>query len=243
MYTLPPIAAAVGVAYTAVTALTGVLSPVAGPAAAALAVIALTGLVRLALMPLSVSQVRAEKTRARLAPRMRELQRRHRKDPQRLVTEQRKAYADEGASPLAGCLPALAQLPVFAVLYGVFVSPAAGGGGNELLGHTLGGVPLGSALGDVIAGGAGSGWAVFAVLLGVVAAAAWASRRWLTLPAMDAAAESGSPTLPGARMMSFLPFATVAAAAFVPLAAGLYLATTTVWTVAERLVLRRLVSG
>ena len=36
-----------------------------------------------------------------------------------------------------------------------------------------------------------------------------------------------------------LPFATVAIAAFVPLAAGLYLATSTAWTLAERAVLGR----
>ena len=38
-----------------------------------------------------------------------------------------------------------------------------------------------------------------------------------------------------------LPYSTVAIAAFVPLAAGIYLLTTTAWTAAERLVLRRLV--
>jgi YidC/Oxa1 family membrane protein insertase len=36
------------------------------------------------------------------------------------------------------------------------------------------------------------------------------------------------------------PFVTVAIAAFVPLAAGLYLVTTTAWTLAERTLLRRL---
>jgi len=36
-----------------------------------------------------------------------------------------------------------------------------------------------------------------------------------------------------------LPFATVAIAAFVPLAAGLYLATSTAWTLAERALLAR----
>ena len=36
-----------------------------------------------------------------------------------------------------------------------------------------------------------------------------------------------------------MPFATLAAAAYVPLAAGLYLLTTTVWTAAERALLTR----
>jgi YidC/Oxa1 family membrane protein insertase len=41
-------------------------------------------------------------------------------------------------------------------------------------------------------------------------------------------------------MLSFVvPFASLVTAAIVPLAAGLYLLTTTAWTLAERTVLRR----
>jgi hypothetical protein len=40
-----------------------------------------------------------------------------------------------------------------------------------------------------------------------------------------------------------LPYATVVIAAFVPLAAGLYLLTTTAWTAAERFVLQRKLLG
>jgi YidC/Oxa1 family membrane protein insertase len=40
-------------------------------------------------------------------------------------------------------------------------------------------------------------------------------------------------------VVRLLPFVTVAIAAFVPLAAGLYLATSTAWTLAERAVLGR----
>jgi YidC/Oxa1 family membrane protein insertase len=40
-----------------------------------------------------------------------------------------------------------------------------------------------------------------------------------------------------------MPFATVVIAAVVPLAAGLYLLTTTAWAAAERLVFRRLATA
>jgi YidC/Oxa1 family membrane protein insertase len=50
------------------------------------------------------------------------------------------------------------------------------------------------------------------------------------------------PTSQLTRVLSFLPFITVVFAAFVPLAAVLYLLTTTSWTVAERVSLRRLLS-
>ena len=54
--------------------------------------------------------------------------------------------------------------------------------------------------------------------------------------ATGATAASGAP----AALVRLLPFATVAIAAFVPLAAGLYLATSTAWTLAERAVFGRL---
>jgi YidC/Oxa1 family membrane protein insertase len=41
------------------------------------------------------------------------------------------------------------------------------------------------------------------------------------------------------RVLRLLPYGTVAVAALVPLAAGLYLLTTTAWTAAERVLLRR----
>jgi YidC/Oxa1 family membrane protein insertase len=44
---------------------------------------------------------------------------------------------------------------------------------------------------------------------------------------------------PVATLLAFLPFASVGLAAFVPLAAGLYLAVTVAWTLAQRLLLRR----
>ncbi|MDA0567009.1 YidC/Oxa1 family membrane protein insertase [Streptomonospora sp. S1-112] len=241
MYAFPPIAAAVELAHTALSGLAVLLTPVAGTAAAAAAVVCLTALVRLAVLPLSVAQVRAEKDRARLMPRLRELQRRHSDDPQRLLAAQRELYAAEGSSPLAGCLPMLAQIPVFTVLYGVFIGAA---GGGDLLTETLAGVPLMWGLGDALASGEAAHVQVFGVLLLVLAVTAWASRQWLTLPAMakaaaDAEANAGAPGASAMRAMSYLSYLTVAFAAFVPLAAGLYLATTTAWSVVERLVLRR----
>lgn len=243
MYTIGPIGAAVEVAHTAVTTLTGVLSPVAGGAAAALAIVCLIAAVRSLLLPFSYAQVRGERVRTRLAPRLQELRRRHASDPQRLVAEQQRLYQQEGASPLSGCLPTLVQLPVFLVLYGVFTSARVGGEPNSLLAHTLGGVPLGTTLTGAVTSGPGTAPVVFAVLLVVLTAVAWASRRWLTLPALAGPAQGAAGGGAAARLMSYLPFGTVAVAAFVPLAAGLYLVTTTAWTLAERLALRQFLGG
>lgn len=243
MYTFPPIAAAIGAAFTAVMTLTDALSPLLGGAAAAVAVVGLTIAVRLVLLPLSVAQVRGEKARSRLLPKMRELQHKHGKDRERLLREQQRLYATEGVSPLAGCLPTLAQIPVFVTLYGVFVSATISGAPNALLTHTLGGVPLGATLTESLASGVGAHALVFGGLLAVIAVTAWLSRRFLMLPALAANSGGGAPAVPGSRLMTLLPFGTVLVASFVPLAAGVYLATTTAWTVAERLALRQLIAG
>ncbi|PSK99537.1 YidC/Oxa1 family membrane protein insertase [Murinocardiopsis flavida] len=243
MYTFGPIAAAVALAYAVVTSITALLTPAAGPAAAALAVVGLTVAVRLVLLPLSWARVKGEKARARLAPRLDALRREHGADPQRLAAEQQKLYLSEGTSPLAGCLPMLAQTPVFVAVYGVFISTTVAGEPNTLLAHTLAGVPLGSSLGDVLGAGAGPEALVFVLLMAVLAGVAALSRRVLTLPAMARARAAGGPEVPGSRVIGYLPFLTVAVAAFVPLAAGLYLAASTAWTLAENTALRSLVPG
>jgi YidC/Oxa1 family membrane protein insertase len=226
MYSFPPLAAAIGVLYTVVTGLTTTLTPLLGPAAATVAIVLLTVAVRLALLPLGYAQVRGERTRATLLPKIQDLQRKHRSNPERLRRELAALYQREGTSPLAGCLPALAQAPVFMVLYGLFLTAEVGGRSNVLLTDTLAGVPLGSRLLDV----AGADLVTFAVLFGLIALVAVATRR--TMPATP-------PETPGAGLIKLVPFGTVLVAAVVPLAAGLYLLTTTAWTVAERTVLRR----
>lgn len=227
MYSFPPLAAAVGILYTAVTTLTTVLTPLLGAASAATAIVLLTMGVRLLLVPLGWRQARAERVRTRLAPKVRELRKRHRTDPQRLQRELVELYAAEGTSPLAGIAPALAQAPVFIALYGLFLVPEVGGQANALLQHSLAGVPLGARLPDVAAA---PELLVFVVLFALLAAVAWGLRR--LMPAGD---------VPAATVVRLLPFGTVAVAAVVPLAAGLYLLTTTGWTLAERTTLRRLV--
>ncbi|GLU47330.1 YidC/Oxa1 family membrane protein insertase [Nocardiopsis ansamitocini] len=239
MYSFGPIAVLVTIAYATVTALTGGLAPLFGTAAGAAAIVCLTVLVRLVLLPLSYLQVRAEKTRARLAPQLAALRERHARKPEVLVQETRKLYAKEKTSPLAGCLPTLAQMPLFIAVYGLFVTAEIGGGANELLTHRLGGTPLGSTLLPLDAGSL----PVFAVLIVLLALIAWATRRWLTLPAFAQNASAGQPPVPGMAMMSYLPYGMIAALAVVPVAAGVYMVATGVWTLAERLILRRFVTG
>jgi YidC/Oxa1 family membrane protein insertase len=240
---LSPLGGAVSAAYHVVSAFAQVLAPVAGGLATAAAIVMFTMAVRLLLLPLSYYSIRGQAIQARLLPQIQELQKRHAGHPDRLQRELAALQAREGAGMLAGCLPTLLQLPFLSVMYQLFRSPAIGGQHNSLLSHELFGVPLGhhwlSAPGLFSAQGA-----VFLGLFALLAAVAWAG----TLIARRVARPSPSaPARPAGAMgalLRVLPYATVAVAAVLPLAAGLYLLTTTAWSAAERAVLgRRLHTG
>jgi YidC/Oxa1 family membrane protein insertase len=241
LYAFPPIAAILDAASTLLMGLTALLEPFAGSAAAAASVVLITLLVRAALVPAGIAQARAEQTRSRLAPRLRELQRRHKRDPERLQRETMRLYAGEKASPFAGCLPMLAQAPVVATVYALFLHTSIAGHANALLTEELFGVPLGASLVGALSAGAVSAatLGVFAGVLAVIVAVAEITRRALRTSIADSAVGTPLSGAGMARLAGLLPFTTAVFAAFVPLAAALYLATTVAWTLGQRLVLRR----
>jgi YidC/Oxa1 family membrane protein insertase len=227
-------------AYRLVSALAGALAPLPGGLAAAAAIIAFTIMVRLLMMPLGYYAFRGEQARARLAPQVQDLYHRHSKRPERLQRELSALYAGEGTGMFTGCLPALLQVPFFAVVYRLFLSGTIGGSPNALLRRRL----LGASLGSHWLTGAGP-WsgqglvfgAVFLLLVLIAGISVRAARRWAAqVPAQAPARQGGA----SAAMLRVLPFATVVIAAVVPLAAGLYLLTTTAWAAAERVLFRRL---
>ncbi|MCX5153158.1 YidC/Oxa1 family membrane protein insertase [Streptomyces sp. NBC_00291] len=233
------------------------LEPVLAESATAAAIVLFTVLVRLALHPLSRAAFR-------------------------------------GATPMAGCLPMLLQLPVFFVMYQAFSSAKVSGAANELLGHRLFAAPLGGRWTDALGEGGvfGAPGLVFLGLFAAIAVvAAWSAVRGRRAAAAAppvpvappvgagkgttakgvavtagakgkgnthakgnahakagakasaSAAATGLPQVTAEQqammrklggVLPLLSFGTLITAAVVPLAAGLYLLTTTAWTVAER---------
>ncbi len=173
--------ACVAIAYHLVSGLARILAPLAGGLAPALAIIACTVAVRLLLAPLSYYSLRGQASQARLLPQVRELQQRHKGQPDRLQRELSQLYKREGTGALAGCLPALLQLPFFSVLYRLLESRTIDGRPNSLLSHDLLGAPLGShwlgSPGPVSVQGA-----VFFALFALLGVVGWLSsrsaRRW-----------------------------------------------------------------
>jgi len=235
LFSLPPVAALLDLTATGLMALIALLTPAAGPLAAALAIVLLTVVVRTALIPVGIAQAKAEQVRSRLAPRLRELQRRLRSDPERLQRETMKLYREEGASPFAGCVPLLLQTPIVSLVYAVFLHPAIAGHANPLLDETLIGVPLGHSLvGALVSGGLdGRTTLVIGAVVVLIATVGELTRRLLR-----PVAATPLPGVPRA-LAVLLHAATAIIAVFVPLAAALYLLTTVAWTLGQRLVLTR----
>ncbi|MFC9299360.1 YidC/Oxa1 family membrane protein insertase [Streptomyces sp. NPDC057011] len=208
------------------------LEPVLADSATAAAIVLFTVLVRLALHPLSRAAFR-------------------------------------GATPVAGCLPVLLQLPVFFLMYQAFSSA------DELLAHRLFAAPLGARWTEALGEGGlvGAQGLVFLGLFAAIAVvAAWSAVRGRRAAAAAAEASArggagaagaagrvgraGVPAAPAAvsaeqqemvrklgGVLPLLSFGTLITAAVVPLAAGLYLLTTTAWSVAERAWLQHRAAG
>jgi len=247
--------------YRLVSGLTGVLTPVLGGAAAVAAIIALTVAVRAVLMPLSFRAMRGQAVQARLAPQLQALRTRYARQPERLQREMTALYQREGTSMFAGVTPLLLQWPLLSVVYVLFRSARVGGKPNLLLSHDLLGVPLGTHwLSGSLAGPHGL---VFLGVFALLAGLCWLSARLGRLmtsqaaaapapgtPAKGATARAGTAkgavaaagpaqAEPGGTggagaLIRLLPYLTVLIAAFVPLAAAIYLLTSTGWSLAER---------
>ena len=226
--------------------LADLLQPLFGASAAAAAIVLFTALVRLLVHPLSRAAARGQKARTALQPKIAELRKRHGKNPEKLQKAVLELHAEEKVSPLAGCLPGMLQIPAFFLLYHLFSSDTIGGEANGLLGHQLFAAPLGErwtdALQGGVFGGAGLVYAGLFVIVGCVAAFSYRlSKR--TMAANPAAQVGDGEQLPGlgavTKVMPFMSFFTLVTVAVVPLAAALYVVTSTTWSVVERAVLYR----
>ncbi|MBM9621394.1 YidC/Oxa1 family membrane protein insertase [Streptomyces zhihengii] len=229
---------------TLVERLADLLQPLFAASATAAAIVVFTALVRLAVHPLSRAAARGAKARTRLAPQLAELRTKHGKNQERLQKATMELYAKEKVSPFSGCLPSLLQLPAFFVLYHLFSNTSIGGEPNGLLDHDLFAAPLGGRWADALADGGVFGGAglVYLGLFALVAAVATFNFR-RTKRQMAAAPAPTGDAVPGmGAMLKFMPlmsFATLITVAVVPLAAALYVVTSTTWSAVERVFLYR----
>jgi YidC/Oxa1 family membrane protein insertase len=115
----------------------------------ALAIGLIAVLVMVLVTPLILKSTKGMLEMQRLAPEMRRLQNEHRSDRQKLNEEMMKLYQEHKVNPMASCLPLLAQMPVFIVMFqiltGLTYRPS---GGNEAVAEAV--LRAGGAEGETI---------------------------------------------------------------------------------------------
>ena len=82
-----------------------------------IAIILLTLVSKVLFYPLTVKSLRSMKAMQALQPQINALRAKHQKDPQRLQRETLELYRKYKVNPAGGCLPMVAQVPIFYALY------------------------------------------------------------------------------------------------------------------------------
>jgi YidC/Oxa1 family membrane protein insertase len=85
----------------------------------ALSIVILVVLMRLIMVPLFIKQMHTTRAMSTLQPQMAALRKKYKNDKQTLNQETMKLYQEAGVNPLMGCLPVVAQLPLFFGLFSV----------------------------------------------------------------------------------------------------------------------------
>ena len=114
-----------------------------------LAIILFTVVARLIILPLTLKSLQSTRKMQELQPQLKELQRKHGKDQQKLTEETMKLYREYKVNPAGGCLPMLLQFPIFigvyqAVLHLTQSSPAGHAVGSMLDVLAKNGVSIGN---------------------------------------------------------------------------------------------------
>jgi len=213
-----------------------------------LSVAAVVVAVRVALLPVTVHGVRQAHAAARARPQLQALAERFRgrKDPESLrrLAEERRRIAAEHNLSLWGCLPVLAQLPIWVALYHLVGAVAAGtpvGAMNPGLVASLGaatvlGIPL---AGRGYLGGGLTHLVVVAGLAGLAAGLSYVAQRYLVTP--NTLLTDVPPAV--SRVQQLMPAISavglLVVAGAVPVALLVYWVCNSTWTLAQAAVVWR----
>jgi YidC/Oxa1 family membrane protein insertase len=104
----------------------------------ALAISLIAVVIMVATAPLVLKSTKGMLEMQRLAPEMRRLQAEHRNDRQKLNEEMMKLYQEHKVNPMASCLPLVAQMPVFIIMFRVLIGLTYRPGGKvEPVAHAV----------------------------------------------------------------------------------------------------------
>ncbi|MEW6662586.1 MAG: YidC/Oxa1 family membrane protein insertase [Bacillota bacterium] len=92
-----------------------------------MAIVIFTVLLKIVMFPLTVKQVNSMKKMQELQPKIQEIQKKHKDNPQKSQQMVMEIYQKEKVNPFAGCLPLLVQMPILFALFSAlrtFFDPA-----------------------------------------------------------------------------------------------------------------------
>jgi YidC/Oxa1 family membrane protein insertase len=182
-----------------------------------LSIIVLTVAVSAATAPLTFLAMRSQRKLAALQPEMAKLRKAHANDRQQLAVATTELFRAHGVSPLGGCLPSLIQAPVFILMFRHVRKLAADG-------LHFGRIDLAQTGVTALQAGLLSA-AFLGVLLVVTIGSTLLQLR------MTPRTATTEPT-PAERVMRYMPVAFGAWALGLPLAVGVYYATSSLLRVA-----------
>jgi YidC/Oxa1 family membrane protein insertase len=101
-------------------------------------IVGLTVIVRLAMVPLTIKQIKSMNALRALQPQMKVIQEKYKGDRQKMNQAMMRFYQENKVNPFASCLPLLLQLPVFMALFFLlngqtFKDQVAASGENDFL--------------------------------------------------------------------------------------------------------------
>jgi len=225
-----------------------------------LSIIFLVITIRLILFPLFVKQIKSQRKMQELQPKMKALQTKHKGDKETLQREMMALYKENGANPVAGCLPIFLQAPVFLSLYHVLkrLDPTRDRI-TTLYGWTtpefesaarakIFGAPISAHLTssqDTLAQLGASGTTVKivgAVLIAIMVATTYITQRQMIAKQQAAGTPMDPQQLMIQRLMLYgIPASLLISGALFPLGVVLYWCTTNVWSMGQQFyVLRKM---
>ena len=207
------------------------------------AIILLTVLMRVVLFPLFVKQIHSSRKMQALQPQVAALRKKYKNDRQRLNQEMMKLYQENGANPIAGCLPLLVQMPIFFGLFGVLrgLSDAHPGTTShgisaKLVASAQKANIFGAHIGDTFRNAWGHGITSALIITGLAVIISSTTTFFTVRSSMkrQPAMEEGNPMASAQKMMVFVaPLFGLFGISF-PLGVLIYWVTTNSWTLGQQ---------
>ena len=217
----------------------------------ALSIVILVVLMRLIMVPLFIKQMHTTRAMSSLQPQMAALRKKYKNDKQTLNQETMKLYQEAGVNPLMGCLPVVAQLPLFFGLFSVLRAIAEYTGGTPKYGLPLSMVLagthakiLGASIADKVLFTDGANVPLHAKLVILAAVLVSMVTTFLTIRqsqkrGMMPAATPDNPMASSQKYMTYImPFFALTGL-YWPFGLVLYWVTTNVWTLGQQFLLGR----